>query len=166
MTRDRCIVLQPCRLFLNLFLSFPYQDNLIIKRVFWMNACTNRDNIGSRVQCKWVRQVHNGAGTGNGSMTIKSYVMSLLHKNICVFSCSFPFSLFQTKWLRALFEDHLMALGLLYPWRLICEQGGITCRAIDEPRKSSKAIDKRVIIDFRDKNVVIARFWDQNDVFI
>ena len=39
-------------------------------------------------------------------------------------------------------------------WR----QGGITCGAIDEPRKSSKAIDKRVIIDFRDKNVVIARF--------
>ena len=45
-------------------------------------------------------------------------------------------------------------------------QGGITCGAIDEPRKSSKAIDKRVIIDFRDKNVVIARFRDQNEVFI
>ena len=29
-----------------------------------------------------------------------------------------------------------------------CDQGGITCGAIDEPRKSSKAIDKRVIIDF------------------
>ena len=38
----------------------------------------------------------------------------------------------------------------------ICTQGGITCEAIDEPRKSSKAIDKRVIINFRDKNVVIA----------
>ena len=53
-------------------------------------------------------------------------------------------------------------------WR-ICSakgQGGITCGAIDEPRKSSKAIDKRVIIDFRDKNVVIARFRDQNEVFI
>ena len=37
-------------------------------------------------------------------------------------------------------------------------QGGITCGAIDEPRKSSKAIDKRVIINFRDKNAVIARF--------
>ena len=45
-------------------------------------------------------------------------------------------------------------------------QGGITCGAIDEPRKSSKAIDKRVIIDFRDKNVVIARFCDQNEVSI
>ena len=45
-------------------------------------------------------------------------------------------------------------------------QGGITCEAIDEPRKSSKAIDKRVIIDFRDKNVVIARFCDKNEVFI
>ena len=41
-------------------------------------------------------------------------------------------------------------------------QGGITCGAIDEPRKSSKAIDKRVIINFRDNNVVIARFRDKN----
>ena len=46
------------------------------------------------------------------------------------------------------------------------EQGGITCGTIDEPRKSSKAIDKCVIIDFRDKNVVIARFCDINEVFI
>ena len=46
------------------------------------------------------------------------------------------------------------------------DQGGITCEAIDEPRKSSKAIDKRVIIDFRDKNVVIARFCDINEVLI
>ena len=45
-------------------------------------------------------------------------------------------------------------------------QGGKTCGAIDEPRKSSKAIDKRVIIDFRDKNVVIERFRDPNEVFI
>ena len=43
-------------------------------------------------------------------------------------------------------------------------QGGITCGAIDEPRKSSKAIDERVIINFRDKNVVIARFRDKNVV--
>ena len=42
------------------------------------------------------------------------------------------------------------------------QQGGITCGAIDEPRKSSKAIDERVIINFRDKNVVIARFRDKN----
>ena len=42
------------------------------------------------------------------------------------------------------------------------KQGGITCGAIDEPRKSSKAIDERVIINFRDKNVVIARFRDKN----
>ena len=41
-------------------------------------------------------------------------------------------------------------------------QGGITCGAIQEPRKSSKAIDERVIINFRDKNVVIARFRDKN----
>ena len=45
-------------------------------------------------------------------------------------------------------------------------QGGITCGATDEPSKSSKAIDKRVIIDFCNKNVVIARFRDKNEVFI
>ena len=47
-----------------------------------------------------------------------------------------------------------------------CNQGGITCEAIDEPRKSSYAIDERVIINFRDKNVVIARFRDKNGGFI
>ena len=41
-------------------------------------------------------------------------------------------------------------------------QGGITCGAIDEPWKSSKAIDGRVIINFCNKNVVIARFRDKN----
>ena len=46
----------------------------------------------------------------------------------------------------------------------IDRQGGITCGAINEPRKSSKAIDERVIINFRDKNVVIARFRDKNVV--
>ena len=45
------------------------------------------------------------------------------------------------------------------------KQGGITCGAIDEPRKSSKAIDERVIINFRHKNVVIARFRDKNFLF-
>ena len=40
-------------------------------------------------------------------------------------------------------------------------QGGITCGAIDELRKSSKTIDERVIINFPDKNVVIARFRDK-----
>ena len=46
---------------------------------------------------------------------------------------------------------------------VVCpSQGGITCGAIDEPRKSSKAVDERVIINFRDKNVVIARFRDKN----
>ena len=45
------------------------------------------------------------------------------------------------------------------------DQGGITCGTIDESRKSSKAIDGRVIIDFRDKNIVIARFRDKNGDF-
>ena len=51
--------------------------------------------------------------------------------------------------------DHLIILH--------CDhQGGITCGAIEDPRKSSKAIDERVIINFRDKNGVIARFRDKN----
>ena len=37
----------------------------------------------------------------------------------------------------------------------------MTCGAIDELRKSSKTIDERVIINFPDKNVVIARFRDK-----
>ena len=45
-------------------------------------------------------------------------------------------------------------------------QGGITCRAINEPRKSSKIIDKHVIITLHDKNVVIMRFCDKNEDFI
>ena len=49
---------------------------------------------------------------------------------------------------------------------LDADQGGITCGTIDEPRKSSKAIDERVIIDFRDKNVIIARFSDKNGGFL
>ena len=48
----------------------------------------------------------------------------------------------------------------MFTWK----QGGITCGAIDEPRKSSKAIDECVIINFRFKNVVIARFLDKNVV--
>jgi len=43
-------------------------------------------------------------------------------------------------------------------------QSGITCGAIDEPRKSSKAINERVIINFGDKNVIIACFHDKNVV--
>ena len=49
-------------------------------------------------------------------------------------------------------------------YHFVCHQGGITCEAVDEPRKSSKAIDKCVIINFRDKNVVIERFCDKNVV--
>ena len=45
-------------------------------------------------------------------------------------------------------------------------QGGITCGAIDETRKSSKAIDERIIIiaRFCNKNVVIDGFPDKNVV--
>ena len=41
----------------------------------------------------------------------------------------------------------------------------ITCGAIDEPSRSSKAIDKCAIINFPNKNVVITRFCNKNDVF-
>ena len=51
-------------------------------------------------------------------------------------------------------------------YRNIGDQGGITCGAIEDPRKSSKAIDERVIINFRDKNGVIARFRDKNVVIV
>ena len=46
------------------------------------------------------------------------------------------------------------------------DQGGTTCGVIDEANRSSKAIYKRVIINFHDKNAVIAHFSDKNDVFI
>ena len=42
-------------------------------------------------------------------------------------------------------------------------QGGRTFGAIEEASRSSKANDERAIINFRDKNVVIA--LDKNDVF-
>ena len=42
------------------------------------------------------------------------------------------------------------------------DQGGITCGAINEASRSSKAIEKHVIINFCDKNVAIARFCDKN----
>ena len=57
-------------------------------------------------------------------------------------------------------------LNLFVPRSSRIGQGGITCGTIDEPRKSSKAIDERVIINFRDKNVVIARFRDKNGDFL
>ena len=46
------------------------------------------------------------------------------------------------------------------------DQGGITCGAINEASRSSKAIEKHLIINFRDKNVIIARFRVKNEVFI
>ena len=50
-----------------------------------------------------------------------------------------------------------MIFAKQYHRRWSYHQSGITCGAIDEPRKSSKAIDKCVIINFRDKNIVVAR---------
>ena len=64
---------------------------------------------------------------------------------------------------------HILFRDLYQCWTVVVDsqhQGGITCGAIDEPRKSSKAIDERVIINFRDKNGVIARFRDKNVVIV
>ena len=41
------------------------------------------------------------------------------------------------------------------------DQGGITCGAINEASRSSKAIEKHVIMNFRDKNVVIVCVHDK-----
>ena len=54
------------------------------------------------------------------------------------------------------------ALLIIYIALIASYQGGLTCGAIDEPRKSSKAIDERVIINCRNKIVVIARFREKN----
>ena len=69
--------------------------------------------------------------------------------------------------MRTFFNFQGNVCGLVYPAKIffrcccngpICfQEGGITCEAIDEPGISSKVIDKRVIINFRDKNVAIAR---------
>ena len=46
-----------------------------------------------------------------------------------------------------IFNSFLPQLGYLMP-AISASLGGITCGAIDEPRKSSKAIDEHVIINF------------------
>ena len=60
--------------------------------------------------------------------------------------------------LNEIFDIFVMFIPLFRGILSVSRPGGITCGAIDEPSKSSKAIDERVIINFRDKNVVIARF--------
>ena len=63
------------------------------------------------------------------------------------------------------FVTLLLPLSRLLRFELRHKQGGINL-TIDEPRKSSKAIDEPVIINFCDKNVGIARFRDKNGGFI
>ena len=63
-------------------------------------------------------------------------------------------------------EGSEYSLVVLEIFDMTYRQGGITCGAIEDPRKSSKAIDERVIINFRDKNGVIARFRDKNVVIV
>ena len=67
---------------------------------------------------------------------------------------------------KAFVMEFVELVGRAFSPQVISAQGGITCEAIDEPRKSSKAIDKRVIINFCNKNVVSARFRDKNEAFI
>ena len=44
-------------------------------------------------------------------------------------------------------------------------QGGITCGAIEKASKFLKASDERVLINFRNKNALIATFRHKNGVF-
>ena len=44
----------------------------------------------------------------------------------------------------------------------IRRQGGTTCGAIGEARRSLKSIDKRIVMNFCDENAVITRFHDSN----
>ena len=45
------------------------------------------------------------------------------------------------------------------------KQCGLICGAIEESTRSLKAIDERVLINFRDKNAVFTNFCDKNAVF-
>ena len=54
----------------------------------------------------------------------------------------------------------------LFAMNLDTVQCGITCGAIKESSRSSTAIDERIIINFRDENVLIVRFRDKCNVFI
>ena len=76
------------------------------------------------------------------------WIWFLRYNSFAVLSC-----IHHLKFILPDFIIHTEFLSLL--------QGGITCGAIDELRKSSKTIDERVIINFPDKNVVIARFRDK-----
>ena len=48
---------------------------------------------------------------------------------------------------------------------IITKQGGITWGVIEEASRSSKAIDERIVINFRTKNTVFALFCDNNSAF-
>ena len=61
-------------------------------------------------------------------------------------------------------SEYFAFLFVLY--RAAATQNGITCGAIEEASRSSKAIDERIIINFCDKNAVTARFRNKHDVFI
>ena len=54
-------------------------------------------------------------------------------------------------------SNALLPFESLVPlFNVLLKQGGITCGAIEEASRSSKTMDKRIIINFRDKKVVIA----------
>ena len=61
----------------------------------------------------------------------------------------------------------ILVIKALKPFQLLPNaranqrQGGITCGAIDEASRSSKAIEKCVIINFCNKNAVLACFRDK-----
>ena len=61
----------------------------------------------------------------------------------------------------------ILVIKALKPFQLLPNahanqrQGGITCGAIDEASRSSKAIEKREMINFCNKNAVNACFGDK-----
>ena len=106
-------------------------------------------------QSSWLEQTYAATIT---------YATHAIIRNQAAWRCDWN-NIQQSKWYFHKFRGKIMAsIGHASLLLLnICSQcqGGITCGAINEPRKSSKAIAESVIINFCNKNVVIARFRDK-----
>ena len=129
-----------CHLFI-----FRLRSHYIV--MYILHPLTNARKVHLRAQkLGFKKSLQTTTDEENRDLSFLSYIWSTLdNKNV----------LFSVTLLRKRLNKTMQGL-----------QGGITCGAIDEPRKSSKAIDECVIINFRNKNVVIARFCDKNEVFV
>ena len=141
----------------------------------WLNAFSQCPLITQKLLIEVVYSRHNALSKWNtpkyllvldGSIHIESVVVLGKSDRLAIpmLSLSHVKTLLRSAARPAL--QIILLVTFLCFFGLPANQGGITCGAIDEPRKSSKALDKRVIINFRDKNVVIARFRDKNGGFI